>query len=238
MKPLYKRVLLKLSGELLGSSEQLFSEDKIKSYCNELINLNKQGIELAIVLGGGNIFRGRELNSLYVDRADLDSIGMFSTYMNAMILKSYLSAYGAPSVILTSSYIQGVGEVYSKDKALEYLKGKSIVILAGGTALPYFSTDTASAVKAIDIKAEILLKATKTDGVYDKDPAKFKNVKKFDTISYEKILEKKLNVMDLTSITLCMEHRVKIVVFDATIRENISNTIFNKNIGTLISMED
>ncbi len=238
MKPLYKRVLLKLSGELLGSSEGLFSEAKIKSYCKELVNLNKNGIELAIVLGGGNIFRGRELNSLYVDRADSDSVGMLSTYMNALILKSYLSAYGAPSVILTSSYIQGVGEVYSKDKAIEYLKGKSIVILAGGTSLPYFSTDTASAVKAIDIKAEILLKATKTDGVYEKDPVKFENVKKFDIISYRKILDKQLKVMDLTAVTLCMEYKVKIVVFDATIPENISQAIFTNNIGTLISTED
>lgn len=225
----YKRVLLKLSGEML-SKDSIFSEERFTFYAEQIANLSKK-VELAIVLGGGNILRGRE--SKRINKSDLDSIGMLGTLMNSIMLKSYLSLINVNSIILTANVIQGFEE-YSKDKAIDNLKKNKVVILSGGLNNPYFSTDTAAALKAIDIEADVLIKATKTDGVYDKDPLKDKEAKRFDKISYDEILNRKLKVMDLTAITLAMENNLKILVCNGL--SNLLNNLENEY-GTLISKE-
>lgn len=230
---MYKRVLLKLSGELLAGGEgKGISYPALKAYASEIDKLVEQGIEVGVVVGGGNILRGREVASIHIDKGSADIVGMLSTVMNSLMLRSFLESR---SQILTATSIQGVGEVFRKSRANQYLKDGKVVIFAGGTGIPYFSTDTASAIRAIDISADIILKATKVDGVYDKDPLLYQDAKRYDELSYSDLLENRLRVIDLTAAVLCMDNEVQFLIFDGSNPENIHKIVEDPSKGTLIS---
>lgn len=233
--PKYKRVLLKLSGEsLAGDKKQGIDNDRLEDYAQQITEIVQLGVQVAIVIGGGNIFRGLSGATQGLDRVQGDQMGMLATAINSLALNATLNAKGTKSRLLTSIRMEPIGEYYSKRYALESLDRGEVVIVAGGTSNPYFTTDTASALRAIEVEADLMLKGTRVDGIYTADPEKDKTAQKYDTITFDEIYHKNLKVMDLTATTLCKENNMPIYVFDMDTVGNLKKVIMGENIGTLV----
>jgi uridylate kinase len=232
----YKRVLLKISGEaLLGDEGHGIDPGITAGIAAQIKEVIEMGVEMAVVVGGGNFWRGTSASANGMDRNTADHIGMLATIMNAMGLQNALEKIGVFTRVQTAISMQEVAEPFIRRRAVRHLEKKRVVIFAGGTGNPYFTTDTAAALRALEINAEIIFKATKVDGVYDKDPLKHKDAKKYDNLSYIEVLNKNLRVMDSTAISLCRENNLPIIVFDLTMPGNIKGVIMGKKIGTLVS---
>ena len=233
----YKRILLKLSGESLqGSSTHGLSTDVLQSYARQIGEMARTGVQIGIVIGGGNIFRGLSGVGRGFDRVKGDQMGMLATIINSLALQSALESEGAPAKVLTSIRMEPIGEYYSKAKALEYMAAGNVVIIGGGTSNPYFSTDSASALRGIEIEAEVLLKGTRVDGVYTADPEKYPTATKFDTITFDEVYSRGLKIMDLTAFTLCKQNNLPIVVFDMDTEGNLAKVLGGEAIGTLVTL--
>lgn len=234
-EPIYSRILLKISGEaLIGKSDYGIDPkvmDNIASQIKEVIDM---GVEIAVVIGGGNFWRGVSASANGMDRTTADYIGMLATIMNALGLQDSLEKKGVVTRVQSSITMQEIAEPFIRRRALRHLEKKRVVIFAGGTGNPYFSTDTAAALRALEINAEIIFKATKVDGVYNKDPKRFKDAIKFDKLTFIEVLNKDLKILDSTAISLCMENGLPLVVFDITKPGNIKGVILGKKIGTLV----
>ncbi len=232
----YKRVLLKISGEaLLGDEGYGIDPIITASIAAQIKEVIDMGVEMAVVVGGGNFWRGTSASANGMDRNTADHIGMLATIMNALGLQNALEKIGVFTRVQTAISMQEVAEPFIRRRAVRHLEKKRVVIFAGGTGSPYFTTDTAAALRALEIDAEIIFKATKVDGVYDKDPLKYKDAKKFDSLTHIEVLSKDLRVMDSTAISLCRENNLPIIVFDLTMPGNIKGVIMGKKIGTLVS---
>ena len=232
---LYKRILLKLSGEsLMGTKQYGLDESRLQKYATQIAEISSIGVEVGIVIGGGNIFRGLSGESKGFDRVLGDQMGMLATIINSLALNSALQAVGSKSRVLTSVRMEPIGEYYSKRYAVECLERGEVVIIAGGTSNPYFTTDTASSLRAIEIEADVMLKGTRVDGVYTADPEKDKSAVKFEEISYDEIYNRNLKVMDLTATTMCKENDMPIYVFDMDTVGNLKKVIRGEKIGTLV----
>lgn len=233
--PKYKRVLLKLSGEALQGPGQFgISSDVIEYVSEEIKSIYSLGVETAIVIGGGNIFRGVSSSSKGMDRSTADYMGMLATVINALALQDFLERKGLSTRIQTALEIKQVAEPFIKRRAIRHLEKGRIVIFASGTGNPFFTTDTAATLRALQMGADIIMKATKVDGIYDKDPVKNKDASKFTELTYMEILKKGLKVMDATSISLCMEGNIPIVVFDLFEKGNIEKVIAGEKVGTIV----
>ncbi|MBN1251087.1 MAG: UMP kinase [Bacteroidales bacterium] len=232
----YKRILLKLSGEaLLGDDQYGLNANIINSYVKQISETAKLGVEIGIVIGGGNIFRGLQGVSEGFDRVKGDSMGMLATVINSIALQSAFESINQKSIVFTSFAIESIGERFNKQKVLDAFKNNEIAIFSGGTGNPFFTTDTASALRAVEIEAEVLLKGTRVDGIYSADPEKDTSAIKFNTISFDEVYDKKLKVMDLTAFTMCEENKLPIIVFDMNTEGNLKKLILGENIGSLIS---
>jgi len=232
----YKRVLLKISGEaLLGDGGYGIDPIITASIAAQIKEVIEMGVEIAVVIGGGNFWRGTSASANGMDRNTADHIGMLAPIMNALGLQNALEKIGVFTRVQTAISMQEVAEPFIRRRAVRHLEKKRVVIFAGGTGNPYFTTDTAAALRALEINAEIIFKATKVDGVYDKDPLKYKDAKKFDSLTHTEVLSKDLRVMDSTAISLCRENNLPIIVFDLTMPGNIKGVIMGKKIGTLVS---
>ena len=233
--PKYKRVLLKLSGEALQGPGQFgISSDVIEYVSEEIKSIYSLGVETAIVIGGGNIFRGVSSSSKGMDRSTADYMGMLATVINALALQDFLERKGLSTRVQTALEIKQVAEPFIKRRAIRHLEKGRIVIFASGTGNPFFTTDTAATLRALQMGADIIMKATKVDGIYDKDPVKNKDASKFTELTYMEILKKGLKVMDATSISLCMEGNIPIVVFDLFEKGNIEKVIRGEKVGTIV----
>ena len=231
----YKRILLKLSGEsLMGEKGYGIDENRLTDYARQIGEIADMGVEIGIVIGGGNIFRGLSGSQKGFDRVKGDQMGMLATVINSLALCSALNAIGQKCSVLTSVRMEPIGELYGKEKALRLMKDGNIVIIAGGTGNPYFTTDTACVLRAIETEADILFKGTRVDGIYTADPEKDPNAKKFSEIRFDEILERRLRVMDLTAITLCRENGMPLYVFDMDTSGNLKKVIDGENIGTKV----
>lgn len=211
----YRRILLKLSGESLAGDRQ-YGLDKsvLTSYATQIIEVSADGCQVGIVIGGGNIFRGLSGTGAGFDRVKGDQMGMLATVINSLALESEITNLGGKAKVFTSIRMEPVGELYSRDKAVQAMESGYVCIIAGGTGNPFFTTDTASALRAVEIKADVLLKGTRVDGVYTADPEEFPDAEKFTTISFDEVIDKRLRVMDLTAFTMCRENNLPIVVFN------------------------
>ncbi|MBN1828368.1 MAG: UMP kinase [Deltaproteobacteria bacterium] len=236
-KPIYKRILLKLSGEaLLGRNVFGIDINVIKAIAVEIREIRDMGVEIGIVIGGGNIFRGVEVSTRGIDRASGDYMGMLATVMNSLALQNALEKEGVETRVQTAIEMRAIAEPFIKRRAVRHLEKGRIVIFAGGTGNPYFTTDTAASLRAMEIQAEVILKATKVDGIYDKDPVHHSDACLFREINYTDILSRNLRVMDATAISLCRENRMPIVVFNLERRGNIKGVILGKPIGTRVGV--
>ena len=231
----YKRILLKLSGEsLMGEKQYGIDEKRIAEYATQIKEIADMGIEIGIVLGGGNIFRGLSGTSKGVDRVKGDQMGMLATVINSLALSSALEKIGQKAQVFTAINMFPIGEYYSKWRAIEAMQNGTVAIISGGTGNPFFTTDTGSALRGIEIEAEVMLKGTRVDGIYTADPEKDPTAKKFDKISYDEIYTRGLKVMDLTATTLCKENHLPIIVFDMDTVGNLKKVLSGENIGTLV----
>ena len=236
-KPVYGRVLLKLSGEILAG-ERGFGVDpvKAKALADEVKSVRDLGVEVGVVIGGGNIIRGELAEVQGMDRVSADYLGMLATIINAITLQDALEKNGCQTRTLTAISISQLAEPYIRRRAIRHLEKGRVAILAGGTGNPYFSTDTAAVLRATEIEAEAVMKGTKVDGVYDKDPMKFDDAKKFDSISYKEVIESDLKVMDMTAITMARENDLPIVVFDVNCPGNLKKILEGNNLGTTVGV--
>jgi uridylate kinase len=234
--PKYRRVLIKLSGEiLLGSKDFGIDTDTIERLADEIKELNDFGIEIAIVVGGGNIFRGVNAKGMSIKSATADYMGMLATVMNGLALQDVLESKGLITRLFSAIEIKQVAEPFIRRRAIRHLEKKRIVIFSAGTGNPFFTTDTAAALRAIEIGAEVILKATKVRGVYDKDPEVHKSAVMYENIGHFEVLEKSLKVMDATAISLCMDNNMPIIVFSIKENGNLKRVIFGEKIGTTVS---
>ena len=232
---IYKRVLLKLSGEsLMGAQKYGLSTEVLNQYAEQIRTVAATGVQVGIVIGGGNIFRGLSGVSRGFDRVKGDQMGMLATVINSLALQGALESAGARARVLTSIRMEPVGELYTKAKALELMEAGWIVIIAGGTGNPYFTTDTASALRGVEIEAEVLLKGTRVDGVYTADPEKDPTATKFAEITFDEVYRRRLKVMDLTAFSMCKENDLPIVVFDMDTPGNLQKVIAGEPIGTVV----
>jgi len=232
----YKRVLLKLSGEsLIGDSEYGIDPKMLSSYANEINQVIQQGVEIAIVIGGGNIYRGIQSEGAGFDRVQGDYMGMLATIINGMALQSALESIDVQTRLLTAIRMEQITEPYIRRKAIRHLQKGRIVIFGGGTGNPYFTTDTAATLRAIEIEADIILKGTRVDGIYTNDPEKVSSATKYESISFDEVFSKKLNIMDLTAFTLCQENKLPIKVFNMNISGNLEKVCKGSNVGTLVN---
>ena len=234
-KPVYGRVLLKLSGEILAG-QRGFGVDpvKAKALADEVKSVRDLGVEVGVDIGGGNIIRGELAEVQGMDRVSADYLGMLATIINAITLQDALEKNGCQTRTLTAISISQLAEPYIRRRAVRHLEKGRVAILAGGTGNPYFSTDTAAVLRATEIEAEAVMKGTKVDGVYDKDPMKFDDAKKFDSISYKEVIENDLKVMDMTAITMARENDLPIVVFDVNCPGNLKKILEGNNLGTTV----
>lgn len=233
MEPKFKRVLLKLSGEVLaGEKKHGFDFDVVNSVSSAVKDICDKGVQVGIVVGGGNFWRGRSSGEM--DRTRADNIGMLATVMNSLALQESLISLGIDARVLSAVQIPGVVETFVRDNADRYLNKGRVVIFAGGTGNPFFSTDSGAALRAAQIGADVLLKATNVDGVYDKDPNKFDDAVKFDEISHDALLERHLAVMDTAAAAICRENNIPILVFNLNKTENIMKAICGENTGTIV----
>jgi len=237
-KPIYKRILLKLSGEaLLGKSSYGIDIDVIKLIADEIKEIVDAGVQVAIVVGGGNIFRGIEASTKGIDRTSADYMGMLATVMNSLALQNFLQNVGISTRVQSAIEMREIAEPFITGRALRHLEKGRVVIFASGTGNPYFTTDTAASLRALEMRADVILKATKVDGVYDKDPVKHGDANMFDKISYTDVLAKNLKVMDSTAISLCRDNNLPIIVFNLAKKGNIKGVISGKPIGTVVGVE-
>ena len=231
----YKRILLKLSGEaLIGNKNFGIDSNKLENYSSEIKNIQNLGIEVAIVVGGGNIYRGIESEKTGIDRVQGDYIGMLATVINCMALQSFLEKIGCDTRLLSGFNIDQVCEPFIRRKAIRHLEKNRIVIFGAGIGKPYFTTDSTASLRAIEIEADIILKGTRVGGVYNSDPEKSSSAKKFNEISFDDVYKKNLNIMDMTAFTLCKENNLPIIVFDMNKPGNLIKIIEGEKIGTLI----
>jgi uridylate kinase len=231
----YKRILLKLSGESLGGTQGTgINASVIGQIAADIADAYKTGVQIGVVIGGGNIFRGVAASAEGMDRASSDYMGMLATVINALALQDALEKAEVPTRVQTAIGMAEIAEPYIRRRAIRHLEKNRVVIFAAGTGNPYFTTDTAAALRAMEIDAEILMKATKVDGIYDKDPVKHKDAVKFDHISYIDVLNKNLKVMDLTAVSLCMDNHLPIMSFDLTKKGNILRAVVGEKIGTTV----
>jgi len=233
--PKYKRVLLKLSGEaLIGNKKYGIDDTIIKEFASQLSQIQKQKIELIIVIGGGNFFRGSDLEKIGIQRVTADHMGMLATVINSLALQSSIEQLNIECRVMSSITIDAVCEKYIKRKAERHLEKGRIIILAAGTGNPYFTTDSAASLRAIELNAQIMLKGTKVDGIYDKDPVKHSNAVLYKSISYSDILKKNLEVMDATAVVMCKENNMPLKVFNILKKGNLKKAILSDKIGTKI----
>lgn len=231
----YKRILLKLSGEsLMGDKQAGIDENRLSAYAEQIKKVSQLGVQIGIVIGGGNIFRGLSGTDKGFDRVKGDQMGMLATVINSLALSSALAAIGQKNHLFTSIRMEPVGELYSKWKAIEAMERGEIAIIAGGTGNPFFTTDTASALRGIEIEADAMFKGTRVDGVYTADPEKDPKAVKFERISFDEVYSRGLKVMDLTAATMCMENKLPIVVFDMDNYGNLEKIVLGDNIGTVV----
>jgi uridylate kinase len=232
----YKRILLKLSGEsLMGNKQFGIDTDKVLDYANEIKAAVDAGVQVAVVIGGGNIYRGIQAAANGIDRVQGDYMGMLATVINSMALQSGLEKIGVHTRLLTAIEMKEVAEPFIKRRAVRHLEKGRVVIFGAGTGNPYFTTDTAAALRATEIEADVILKGTRVDGIYDSDPEKNPKAKKYDNITFGEALKKKLNVMDLTAFTLCQENNLPIIVFDVNNKGNLKKILSGKKVGTRVT---
>lgn len=235
MRTKYKRILLKLSGEsLMGHQGYGIDTERLSQYAEQIKEIASQGVEVAIVIGGGNIFRGLQGAAKGFDRVKGDQMGMLATVINSLALSSALDAAGQPAQVFTAINMFPIGKHYSKWLAIEALKEGKVAILAGGTGNPFFTTDTGSALRGIEVEADVMLKGTRVDGIYTADPEKDPTATKFDEITYDEVYTRGLKVMDLTATALCKENRLPIIVFDMDTPGNLAKVMSGEPIGTLV----
>lgn len=231
----YKRILLKLSGEsLMGGQAYGLSPEVLESYAGQIRELSEAGVQVGIVIGGGNIFRGLQGIGKGFDRVKGDQMGMLATVINSLALQSALASAGVPAKVMTSIRMEPIGEYYSKEKAVEYLERGYVVIIGGGTSNPYFTTDSASALRGIETEAEVMLKGTRVDGIYTADPEKNPSATKFDELTFDEAYSRGLGIMDLTAMTLCRENGLPVIVFDMDTEGNLRKVVRGEKIGTLV----
>ncbi len=231
----YARVILKLSGEVFkGNKAYGIDASVVHGIAQEIKNIHSWGVEIGIVIGGGNIFRGVSESAAGMDRSSADHMGMLATVMNCLSLQDALEKNGVTTRVQSAIQMHQIAEPYIRRRAIRHLEKKRVVVFAAGTGNPFFSTDTAAALRASEINAEVLLKATKVDGVYDKDPAEAADAQQFEELTYQEVLEKKLGVMDLTAITLCMDNNIPLIVFNLHVPGNIAKAVHGAKIGTYI----
>ena len=235
-KPKYKRILIKLSGEFLKSKEEVISFEKLNLISSDIKYIHERGIQIGIVVGGGNILRGLEGSKKYkIPSAELDELGMIATTINGGALSIALKKLKIPNSVLSAIPISpSVGEGFSRYKAIELLSQSHVLIFTGGTSNPFFTTDTAAVLRALQIKADVLLKSTNVRGIYDKDPNKFPDAKFYKNITYKKALNQGLKIMDLTAFSLAMNHNLPIIVFNGEVQNNLRKVLLGKSIGTII----
>ncbi len=237
-KSVFKRIILKLSGEALqGSNSHGIDQDTLISIAAQIKEIRGLGVDVAMVLGGGNIFRGIENISsrgLDMDRSVADYMGMLATCINGLAFQNVLEKTGLPTRVMTALSMQQIAEPYIRRRAIRHLEKGRVVIFVAGTGNPYFTTDTAAALRGMEINADVLLKATRVDGVYDKDPLKFKNAKKFSQLSYIDVLNKKLRFMDTTAVSLCMDNELPVIIFNLNKKGNIKRVVLGQKIGTVV----
>ncbi|WP_010135945.1 UMP kinase [Ochrovirga pacifica] len=232
----YKRILLKLSGEaLMGSQQYGIDTERLAEYAKEIKEAVDTGLQIAIVIGGGNIFRGISGVAQGMDRVQGDYMGMLATCINGMALQSAIEAQGVPTRLLTAIKMEEIAEPFIKRRAVRHLEKGRVVIFGAGTGNPYFTTDTASVLRAIEIQADVILKGTRVDGIYTADPEKDPNATKFESISYQDVLQKGLKIMDSTAFTLSEENKLPILVFDMNTKGNLIKLIKGENIGTVVT---
>lgn len=231
----YSRILLKLSGEsLAGDQTYGISTQILDQYAKQIVEIVEKGCEAGIVIGGGNIFRGLSGTESGFDRLKGDQMGMLATVINSLALEGAIKKAGGKARVFTSIRMEPVGELYNRDKVVEALHNGTVCILSGGTGNPFFTTDTAAALRAVETGADVLLKGTRVDGVYTADPEKDPDARKFDNISFEEVIDKRLKVMDSTAFTMCRENDMPIVVFDMNVQGNLMKVVKGNAIGTLI----
>jgi uridylate kinase len=237
-RPRYKRILLKLSGEVFGGKQKYGIDLEVLTVlAREIKSVKELGVTVAIVVGGGNIFRGVAGAVKGIDRATGDYMGMLATVINSLALQDALEREGVPSRVQTAIEMRSIAEPFIRRRAMRHMEKGRVVILAAGTGNPYFSTDTTAALRAAELDADVILKATKVDGVYDKDPMQFPNAKKFKKITHMEMIQKRLKVMDSTAASLCMENKIPIVVLSITNVGNIKKAVLGKEVGTLVEVE-
>ena len=231
----YKRILLKLSGEALaGNKEFGFSNEVLESFAKQIKDVHEKGVQIAIVIGGGNIFRGISGMEKGFDRVTGDTMGMLATIMNGLALQDAIERLDIPTRVLTAIQMPQVAEPFIRRRAIRHLEKKRVVIFAGGTGNPYFTTDSCGALRAVEIHADVLAKGTKVDGIYDKDPMKFDDAVRYDTVTFDEAINKNLGVMDTTALSLCRENDMPIIVFNALEEGNILKMVQGENIGTVV----
>ncbi|UOD35849.1 UMP kinase [Deferribacteraceae bacterium V6Fe1] len=234
----YKRILLKLSGEALMGKQQFgIDGETVKYIAEEIKKVHELGVNIGVVVGGGNIFRGVSESAKGMDRVSADYMGMLATVINSLALQNALENIGVPTRVQTAIEMREIAEPFIRRRAMRHFEKNRVVIFGAGTGNPYFTTDTAATLRASEINAEVVLKATKVDGIYDADPIKEKDAKKFDEITYLDVLNKGLKVMDSTAISMCMDNKIPIIVFDLYGKDNILNIVLGKQIGTLVEEE-
>ena len=237
-KPRFKRVLLKLSGEMLAGERKInIDREVIASLCSQVREVHDLGVEIGLVIGGGNIFRGIQAGSHGVDRASGDYMGMLATAINALALQDVLERQGVPTRVMSAIEMRQISEPYIRRRAIRHLEKGRVVIFACGTGSPYFSTDTAASLRAMEIGAECLLKGTRVDGVFDSDPEKNSDAKAFKTLSFMDVLQNGLRVMDAAAISLCMENDLPIIVFNMGVVGNLKKVVTGDAVGTLVNAE-
>jgi uridylate kinase len=232
----YSRILLKLSGEsLAGNGNQGISDSVLEEYAKQVMDVVEHGCEVAIVVGGGNIFRGLSGTKSGFDRVKGDQMGMLATIINSLAIESAITRLGGKARVFTSIRMEPVGELYNRDRVVEAMNNGTVCILSGGTGNPFFTTDTASALRAVEIGAGVLLKGTRVDGVYTADPEKDPSAVKFDKVSFEEVIDKRLKIMDSTAFTMCRENNMPIIVFDMNRPGNLLKVVKGDKTGTLVS---
>lgn len=235
MLPKYKRILLKLSGEaLMGDANYGIDHKVISQYAYDIKSVTDLGVQVAIVIGGGNIYRGMNEAETGIERAQGDYMGMLATVINGMALQSGLEKIGLYTRLQSAIKMEQIAEPYIRRRAIRHVEKGRVVIFGAGTGNPYFTTDTAASLRAIEIQADVILKGTRVDGIYTADPEKDKSATRYETITFSEVYQKSLNVMDMTAFTLCQENKLPIIVFDMNKPGNLLNVIMGKNVGTLV----
>ena len=234
--PIYKRIVVKLSGESLSGPDAFgIHADTIQGIAREVKSVHDMGVEVALIVGGGNIFRGARQQGLAIDRATADYMGMLATVLNGLAMQDALEKAGCNTRLMSAIEMHQVAEPFIRRRATRHLEKQRVVIFAGGTGNPYFSTDTAAALRAMEIKAQVILKATRVDGIYDADPEKVKGAKMFERITYLDVLQKGLSVMDSTAISLCMDNKMPIVVFNMNVSGNLKRVVVGERVGSTVT---